>query len=168
MYEFRRRGTSYCSAGGACNSGAMGFERGTDGPRVIVAAVDGSTTSMRAAAYAAGLARRQSAELVVVFVAAGSTMANFVPAAGSAVDQALHDIAADLREQVETGTASAGINGRFIEKKGDAYTEISKVCAAVLADAVVVGASTSTGHRLVGSLGVRLVRAGRWPVTVVP
>ncbi len=106
------------------------FERGTDGPRVIVVAVDGSTTSMRAAAYAAGLARRQSAELVVVFV--------------------------------------AGIRPRFIEKKGDVYTEISKVCSAVLADAVVVGASTSAGHRLVGSLGVRLVRAGRWPVTVVP
>ena len=74
-----------------------GFERGTDGPRVIVAAVDGSTTSMRAAAYAAGLARRQSAELVVVFVASGSTMANLVPAAGSAVDEAMHDVAADLR-----------------------------------------------------------------------
>ena len=50
------------------------FERGTDGPRVIVVAVDGSTTSMRAAFYAAGLARRQSAELVVVFVVEGSTM----------------------------------------------------------------------------------------------
>jgi nucleotide-binding universal stress UspA family protein len=146
----------------------MGFERGTDGPRVIVVAVDGSTTSLRAAAYAAGLARRQSAELVVVFVASGSTMANFVPAAGSAVDEAMHDVAAGLREQVETGTARAGIKARFLEKKGDPYAEIFKVCTAVLADAVVVGASTSAGHRLVGSIGVRLVRAGRWPVTVVP
>src|SRR3954451_21850348 len=84
----------------ACKSGGMGFERGTDGPRVIVAAVDASTTSMRAAAYAAGLARRQSAELVVVFVAAGSAMANLIPAAGSEVDSALHDLAEDLREQV--------------------------------------------------------------------
>jgi nucleotide-binding universal stress UspA family protein len=38
----------------------------------------------------------------------------------------------------------------------------------VRADAVVVGASTKAGHRLVGSLAVRLVKAGRWPVTVVP
>ncbi len=144
------------------------FERGTDGPRVIVVAVDGSTTSMRAAAYAAGLARRQPAELVVVFVATASAMANLIPAAGSAVDDAQHDVASELREQVTAGTARAGIRARFIEKKGDVYTEISKVCSAVLADAVVVGASTSAGHRLVGSLGVRLVRAGRWPVTVVP
>ena len=33
---------------------------------------------------------------------------------------------------------------------------------------VVVGASAKAGHRWVGSLAVRLVKAGRWPVTVVP
>ena len=62
----------------------------------------------------------------------------------------------------------AGIRARFIQVKGDAYTEISRVCTEVLADAVIVGASTSAGHRIVGSVGLRLVRAGRWPVTVVP
>jgi nucleotide-binding universal stress UspA family protein len=36
------------------------------------------------------------------------------------------------------------------------------------ADAVVVGASERAGHRFVGSVAVRLVKAGRWPVTVVP
>jgi nucleotide-binding universal stress UspA family protein len=35
-------------------------------------------------------------------------------------------------------------------------------------DAVVVGASTHAGHRLVGSLALHLVRVARWPVTVVP
>ena len=78
------------------------------------------------------------------------------------------DIAAELRQQVEDGARRAGIRARFIQVKGDAYTEISRVCTEVLADAVIVGASTSAGHRIVGSVGVRLVRAGRWPVTVVP
>ncbi|MGW2658903.1 universal stress protein, partial [Streptomyces sp. NPDC001478] len=41
------------------------FERGTDGPKVIVAGIDGSESSMRAAAYAAGLARRQRAMLAL-------------------------------------------------------------------------------------------------------
>lgn len=144
------------------------FERGTDGPKVIVAAVDGSITSMRAAFYAAGLARRQSAELVVVYVAGGSAMAGLVPAAGAAVDEAQHDVATELRTQVEAGAAQAGVRARFIELKGDPFNEISKVCTQVIADAVVVGASTSQGHRLVGSIGIRLIRAGLWPVTVVP
>lgn len=95
-------------------------------------------------------------------------MASLVPAAGPAIPQALNDVAADLRRLVETGAANAGIRARLIEAKGDPYGEISRICAAVLADAVVVGASTSTGRRLVGSIGIRLVRAGRWPVTVVP
>jgi hypothetical protein len=100
------------------------FERGTDGPKVIVAGVDGSTTSLRAAAYAAGLARRQSAELIVVFVAAGSPMASLVPAAGTAIKQALNDVAADLRRLVETGAANAGIRARLTEAKGDPYGAI--------------------------------------------
>jgi nucleotide-binding universal stress UspA family protein len=44
----------------------------------------------------------------------------------------------------------------------------SRVAKEICADAIVVGASTKAGHRLIGSLAVRLVRAGKWPVTVVP
>ncbi|MCU1663055.1 MAG: universal stress protein UspA, partial [Pseudonocardia sp.] len=52
--------------------------------------------------------------------------------------------------------------------RGDPFTELARIADEVRADAVVVGASTQAGHRLIGSLAVRLVRAGRWPVTVVP
>lgn len=51
---------------------------------------------------------------------------------------------------------------------GDPFRELSPLAEELQADAVVAGASTHTGHRLVGSLAVRLVRAGRRPVTVVP
>ncbi len=147
---------------------AGSFERGTDGPRVIVAAIDGSTTSLRAASYAAGLARRQSAELVVIFVSSMTSMGGLIPEAALAFSESQLEIADEIRHQVEEGSVRAGIRARFMQAKGDAYTQISRICDEVLADAVIVGASTSAGHRIVGSLGVRLVRAGRWPVTVVP
>jgi nucleotide-binding universal stress UspA family protein len=56
----------------------------------------------------------------------------------------------------------------FITARGDPFNELRRVADEVRADAVVVGASTKAGHRFVGSLAVRLVKAGRWPVTVVP
>ena len=44
------------------------FELGTDGPLVIMAGIDGSDSSTRAAAYAAGLARRKGATLAMVYI----------------------------------------------------------------------------------------------------
>ena len=150
------------------NEATSGFELGTDGPRVIVVAIDGSVTSLRAASYAAGLARRQRAELVVAYVNTGSAIAGFVPEASLMLADAHESVAQELRRLVDDGARLVGVSAQFVVAKGDAFTEISRICSAVRADAVVVGASTSAGHRILGSIGVRLVRAGRWPVTVVP
>jgi len=46
--------------------------------------------------------------------------------------------------------------------------EMGTIATQMHADLVVVGASEHLGHRIVGSLAGRLVRAGKWPVTVVP
>jgi nucleotide-binding universal stress UspA family protein len=61
-----------------------------------------------------------------------------------------------------------GVSIEFITARGDAYSQIKRIAAETRADAIVVGASAKAGHKLVGSLAVRLVRAGKWPVTVVP
>jgi Universal stress protein family len=53
---------------GLVSSPAPDFEFGTDGPSLIMVGVDGSRTSLRAAAYAAGLARRQHCRLLAVYV----------------------------------------------------------------------------------------------------
>jgi nucleotide-binding universal stress UspA family protein len=148
------------------------FELGNDGPKVILVGVDESVTSMRAGAYAAGLARRQRARLVCVYVQQFSSMTGAAavasPGAVVAQEQAQHAEVDNLRRQVEEGAARLGIEIEFIAGQGDPYNELKRIADEVRADAVVVGASTKAGHRFVGSLAVRLVRAGRWPVTVVP
>ena len=147
------------------------FELGTDGPTSILVGVDGSTTSLRAGSYAAGLARRQGAKVTVVYVAPVASLAAASPggaALTAARHQAYREVADDIRRQIEERQAELGIAVTFIATEGDPFSEIRRIADETRADAVVVGASAHAGHRFVGSLAVRLVRAGRWPVTVVP
>ena len=83
-------------------------------------------------------------------------------------ERAFSETAADLKRRIDEAVAERGVPTTFIVAAGDPYHELRRVADEVRADAVVVGASTKAGHRLVGSLAVRLVKAGRWPVTVVP
>ncbi|HWU11716.1 MAG TPA: universal stress protein [Streptomyces sp.] len=145
------------------------FERGTDGPKVIVAGIDGSGSSMRAAAYAAGLARRQNALLALVYVQP-------VMSAGTALGAPAADTTGEVAEGLvnEIRTAAEQLKGiwkvrwEFHTFPGDPYNGLVAAADELKADAVVVGASESAGHRFIGSVAVRLVKAGRWPVTVVP
>jgi nucleotide-binding universal stress UspA family protein len=139
---------------------------------VILVGVDGSPSSLRAGAYAAGLARRQRARLVVVFVRPVASLATAMPGAGAAVaasqGAAFDETSDDLRRQVEVQARERGIAVTFVARRGDPFSELRRAADEVRAEAVVVGASAKAGHRLVGSVAVRLVRAGKWPVTVVP
>ncbi len=147
------------------------FELGTDGPSVILVGVDDSTTSIRAGWYAAGLARRQRARIVAVFVAPLAGFGAAGPGGAAltvAQDQAFRETAAQMDARAQVIAAELGISITFIAARGDPYSEIRRIADEVRADAIVVGASAHAGHRFVGSLAVRLVKAGKWPVTVVP
>lgn len=139
---------------------------------VILVGIDDSVTSLRAGAYAVGLARRQGARLVAVYVEQPSALYGAVGSAGAAAiaeqERAFTETAADLKRRIEEGAVERGVRITFVAAAGDPYHELRRVADEVRADAVVVGASTKAGHRFVGSLAVRLVKAGRWPVTVVP
>jgi len=138
---------------------------------MILVGVDDTTTSLRAAAYAGGLARRQGARVTVVFVAPIASLGAATPGGAelaAAQRESVRQTADSLRHRAEEGARDLGIPLTFIVAEGDAYAEIRRIADEIRADAVVIGASTKAGHRLIGSLAVRLVRAGRWPVTVVP
>lgn len=146
------------------------FELGTDGPLVIMAGIDGSESSVRAAAYAAGLARRQGAKLALVYIQ--PYPASVSPSAASEMIAASRSTAEDLRRQMEEAVERLpeGTVARweFYTGEGDPFHGLCQFADRLKADAVVIGASQKAGHRILGSVAVRLVKAGKWPVTVVP
>ncbi len=143
------------------------FELGTDGPSRILVGIDGSESSMRAGAYAAGLARRQGAALVAVYVRTTPAAAGMAATAG-AVRITQDEVVAEVRASIADGLKHVGIGAEFVERAGNPYKELLAVAHELKVDAIVVGASTQAGHRIVGSLAGRLVRDAAWPVTVVP
>ncbi|MEU9609570.1 universal stress protein [Streptomyces sp. NPDC048057] len=145
------------------------FERGTDGPKVILAGVDGSDASLRAVAYASGLARRQNALLAIVYVqpvvAAGAALGAPVV---DVTEEIAEGLVAEIRDATERVRGIWDVRWEFHTFRGDPYGGLTRAAEELTADAVVVGLSESAGHRFIGSVAVRLVKAGRWPVTVVP
>ena len=146
------------------------FELGTDGPSVILAGLDGSQSSLRAAAYAAGLARRQRSLLVLVYVQPLGVVS--APEAAVATADLGRQIAAELEAEIRGALdripERERVRWEFHTVRGDPYTALLEAAERLRADAVVIGASEKAGHRFLGSVAIRLVKAGRWPVTVVP
>jgi nucleotide-binding universal stress UspA family protein len=135
--------------------------------RTMLVGVDGSDTAMRAAAYAIGLARRQGYRLLVAFVVTRSGLALTGPAAVFELrtQQQLHE---ELREQVRSAAEEFGVPVTYLRVYGDPVTALREAADCSHADTVVVGASTSAGHRFAGSVATRLIKTGHWPVVVVP
>jgi nucleotide-binding universal stress UspA family protein len=145
------------------------FELGNDGPSLLLAAIDGSDTSMRAGAYAAGLARRQHSRLVVLYVRRVSAFIG--PGAAEAITgiaESNDALARELRETIEAEAPRLGLDVVFVERSGNPYREIIKLAQELRVDALIIGASTQAGHRIVGSLATHLVRDAKWPIIVVP
>ncbi|BAL88333.1 hypothetical protein AMIS_31130 [Actinoplanes missouriensis 431] len=139
---------------------------------LIVVGVDGTDTSMRAAAYAVGLARRQDARLVGVYVRPfASSMVSIADTYGSAVAsevEAQNEVESQFRDTVVRERPRLGVDFELVVRHGDPFAELCRVACERAADAVIVGRSEQPLHRFAGSVAQRLTRCGRWPVTVVP
>ncbi|WP_433306899.1 universal stress protein [Actinoplanes sp. CA-030573] len=86
----------------------------------------------------------------------------------TSVNDAQDAVERELRTAIEQRVAPLDVDVRLVVRTGDPYAELLDVARQVHADAVIVGRSTKILHRIAGSLATRLVRCGRWPVTVVP
>ncbi|MFF2950124.1 universal stress protein [Kitasatospora sp. NPDC057965] len=137
---------------------------------MLLAGLDGSDSSWRATAYAAGLARRQNATLAIAYIQ--PVLGAATALAGAAVEETTREIAEELltaiREAEHRLRDVWQVDWRFLTVRGDPYAGLARLADELRADGVVVGASEQAGHRVIGSVAVRLVKAGRWPVTVVP
>lgn len=135
---------------------------------LIVVAFDGTPASERAAAYAVGVASRQSATLLFVHVWQPAVDCGLFP-------QVLpwdSDVLASMRD--EFVKVLADLVGPSVHRwevqllVGNARYEIARIVDHLRADGLVVGASGRRSRRLTGSLGASLAAAARCPVTVVP
>jgi nucleotide-binding universal stress UspA family protein len=140
------------------------------GPLVVVIGVDGSDRSWRCAAYAVGLARRTRGtyRLVFCFVATPPGRFALVPQATSLVAATNTKTATEIRATLDGALTDPGLAWEFHVRSGAPYTQLAKLAGEAHADSVIVGASETFGHRVAGSVAIRLAKARRWPVTVVP
>jgi nucleotide-binding universal stress UspA family protein len=142
-------------------------------PRLIVAGVDGSEQSNRAAGVAAALARIRGATLVIVTVVrppegwwgiVGS------PPTAEALGDSLSDAQRDVLDATVAALDLEGVDYRTREEIGDAAVQLVAVCEELDADLLVVGRRGSGLLRrmVVGSVANHLIHESTSPVLVVP
>ena len=142
---------------------------------VVVAGYDGSAPAGRALERAADLLEGRDGLIEVVFVSQVPASAAFWGPAFAEVSKGLDEQAETLAEEVRARLAGADHPWHFQRRAGAVATELLTVAADLndrygdSADVViVVGGPSHRYHHLVGSVGVGLVHADRFPVVVVP
>ena len=138
------------------------FEIAKDGIVGLVAGYDESPPSRDALAFAAGLARRNDAWLIVASIAT-------IPAASSIAVVSVPLAALQTpKPAVMADLAELGVRAEFRQATGDVATELERIAEEARADAIVVGRSASRLHAYAGSVTTRLIRHAVRPILVVP
>ncbi len=137
------------------------YEAGKDGLAVIVVGVDGTPTALHAAAWASGLARRERARLVFVYVEPLTSPAYWSPFGMATAAEAAGEIVGELRRTITDYLGSVGVRWELVHHRGDPGHGLEKVAEDVHADCVVIG-------RGGGGVAKYLINDARRPVVVVP
>ncbi|WP_373282095.1 universal stress protein [Nocardia veterana] len=139
----------------------------SDGSKVVLVGVDDSVSSWRAAAYAAGLARREDALLIMIYIRPVVAVTGPYGSVDVSPDHS-HSILSHITESLRH-TAGRGVpRWQFVVSRGDPSTGLIHAADRYQADVVVLGTSRRRWGRFSSSVSCTLVKTARWPVTVVP
>lgn len=145
----------------------MGFEIGKDGMGSVVVGYDGSPPSVHAAAWAAGLARRERGVLLIVWVEVLSSPAYWTPMGTAAAAEAGTEFLEELRAEAGPLLAERGVAWELLHGQGEPAKVLEAIAEERRADCIVVGRSRRRGG-LLGTVPKSLIAHATRPVVVVP
>ncbi|MGW3692095.1 universal stress protein [Streptomyces sp. NPDC005125] len=130
----------------------------------VLVGYTGSASSRRALSYAAGVARRSGAALLIVYVTTQNSLASLL---GYDAIRANGDDHALLR-QLASEDHLSGLPWMLIHRRGAVADELESVGRRYRANAIIVGRTRKAGTGFLRSISGRLTRDARRPVIVVP
>jgi nucleotide-binding universal stress UspA family protein len=134
----------------------------------VVAGYDGSASSRNALAYAAGLSRRLSRPLLIVYVCSSGVYCEPLTGQVVGVPRDADALERWLLAELDQVTGHAEIDVHVRTRRGSPARELAAAAEEFSADALVIGAPTHIWHRIAGSVPGWLARHARCPVIVVP
>lgn len=134
----------------------------------VIAGYDGSTSARNALAYAAGLARRLSRPLLVVYVTSPGVYCE--PLTGQVVGLARDTDSLErwLLTELDQVTDPDELEVHVRTRRGSPARELATAASEFSADALVIGAPRHFWHHVAGSVPGWLARHASCPVIVVP
>jgi nucleotide-binding universal stress UspA family protein len=143
------------------------FEIGKDGVGTIVVGYDASPPAVHAAAWAGGLARRERALLLVVYVEALSSPAHWTAMSSAAATEAGIEFLQQLRDEAGPLMTERGIEWELLHGQGEPAAVLEAIAEQRRADCIVVGRSRHRGG-LLGSVPKSLLAHASRPIVIVP
>jgi nucleotide-binding universal stress UspA family protein len=142
-------------------------------PRVVVAAVDGSETSLEAAAVAASMSRQHQARLILVTVVRtpeGWWGLTGEPPTPQAVTEALASGQTRVLDQAVGQLDLEGIDYTSTLRMGEPSSTIVDLCVEEKAELLVIGRRGAglVERMLIGSMADRLTHHAPCPLLIVP
>jgi nucleotide-binding universal stress UspA family protein len=140
----------------------------------LVVGYDGSPPASRALDAAARLLQSRTGHIDVVYVAHLPSVAWLTPGAITQVEESLDEIEQELRTQATGQLRASGAAWEFERRQGIITDQLIAAATAIGEAhpdenvAIMVGSSSHTTHRMIGSIAVGLARHSPVPLIIVP